>query len=152
MNIKMMLNDKSAIEELAKDPEIQMRIKDAIVDDIAKRAAKAAEAALNKTISAAVEEAMHRFMTTYMGSADVIKSVSAYGSITLSDKLKKKIQDQVDTALTYAAFDYAEKFPENDELKKALQRQVDHANKADVDKMIRESVDRIVADKFGGKR
>jgi hypothetical protein len=53
--------------------------------------------------------------------------------------------------LTIAAFEYVDKLPENEELKKALQRQVDHVNEVDIDDMIRRSVDRIVREKFGGK-
>ena len=150
MNIKMMLNDKSSIEELAKDPEIQIRIKDAIVDEIGKRAAKAAQAALDSTIERAVELAMVRFLKGKPN--DVVKRCDLWDHIVLSDKMMKAIQDAVDAKLTMAAFDYAEKFPESEELKKAIQRQVDYAKKVDVEKMIRESVDKIVKDRFGGKR
>lgn len=150
MNIKMMLNDKSSIEELAKDPEIQIRIKDAIVDEIGKRAAKAAQAALGSTVERAVELAMVRFLKGKPN--DVVKRCDLWDHIVLSDKMMKAIQDAVDAKLTMAAFDYAEKFPENEELKKAIQKQVDYAKKVDVEKMIRESVDKIVKDRFGGKR
>lgn len=150
MNIKMMLNDKSSIEELAKDPEIQIRIKDAIVDEIGKRAAKAAQAALGSTVERAVELAMVRFLKGKPN--DVVKRCDLWDRIVLSDKMMKAIQDAVDAKLTMAAFDYAEKFPENEELKKAIQKQVDYAKKVDVEKMIRESVDKIVKDRFGGKR
>lgn len=150
MNIKMMLNDKSSIEELAKDPEIQIRIKDAIVDEIGKRAAKAAQAALNSTVERAVELAMVRFLKGKPN--DIVKRCDLWDRIVLSDKMMKAIQDAVDAKLTRAAFDYAEKFPENEELKKAIQRQVDYANTVDVEKMIRESVDKIVKERFGGRR
>lgn len=150
MNIKMMLNDKSSIEELAKDPEIQIRIKDAIVDEIGKRAAKAAQAALNSTVERAVELAMTRFLKGKPN--DVVKRCDLWDNIVLSDKVMAAIQNAVDAKLTRAAFDYAEKFPENEELKKAIQRQVDYAKEVDVEKMIRESVDKIVKDRFGGKR
>lgn len=150
MNIKMMLNDKSSIEELAKDPEIQIRIKNAIVDEIGKRAAKAAQAALDGTVERAVELAMVRFLKGKPN--DVVKRCDLWDHVVLSDKMMKAIQDAVDTKLTMAAFDYAEKFPENEELRKAIQRQVDYAKKVDVEKMIRESVDKIVKERFEGRR
>ena len=148
--VKMMFNDKEAVLELAKDPEVQVKIKTAIVDEAAKRAAKAIQAALNSTIEDAVNLAMVRFLKGKPN--DVVKRCDMWDRIVLSDKLMKAIQDAVDTKLTIAAFEYPEKFPENKELKKAIQRQIDYVNKVDMEKMIRESIDRLVKERFGGSK
>lgn len=55
MTIKMMLNKDEEIKRLAQDPEVQIRIKEAIVDAIAKRAVKALDSgeireAINETV------------------------------------------------------------------------------------------------------
>lgn len=50
--ISIILQDKTTIEELAKDPEVQIRIKDAIVDALGKRSLKLMNA--NAEISNAV--------------------------------------------------------------------------------------------------
>ena len=55
MTIKMMLNKDEEINRLAQDPEVQIKIKNAIVDAIAKRAVKTIDCtevheAINKTI------------------------------------------------------------------------------------------------------
>ena len=41
MNVKIMLNKDEEIKRLAADPEIEIRIKDAIIDGVGKRVAKA---------------------------------------------------------------------------------------------------------------
>lgn len=114
--VKIMLNDKSSIEELAKDPEVQVRIKTAIVDEIGKRAAKAAQAALDKSVENAVRLAMDKFLRDKPN--DVVKRCDTWGYITLSDKVKEAIQNAVNSKLTIAAFEYVDKLPENEKLKK----------------------------------
>ena len=51
--ISLILQDKKTIEELAKDPEVQIRIKDAIVDALGKRSLKLmnANAEINNAVS-----------------------------------------------------------------------------------------------------
>ena len=40
--ITIILQDKETIKELAKDPDVQIKIKDAVIDGIGKRASKIA--------------------------------------------------------------------------------------------------------------
>lgn len=51
--ISIILQDKTTIEELAKDPEVQIKIKDAIVDALGKRSLKLmnANAEISKAVS-----------------------------------------------------------------------------------------------------
>lgn len=147
--VKVMLNDQAAIEELVKDPETQILVKNAIVDAVAKRAAKAAQAALDSTIESAVEIAMARFLKGKPN--DIVKRCDVWNHIVLSDKMMKAIQDAVDAKLTIAAFDYAGKFPENDQLRKAIQRQIDYVSAIDVEKRLASIIEKVVREKFGGK-
>lgn len=147
--VKIMLNDRESILELAKDPEVQAKIKAALVDEVAKRAAKAVQAALEKSIETAVSNAMYDFLRATPPN-DVVKRVDLCGNVQLSDKLKKKIRDTVNDHLTLAAFDYVEKFPENEQLREALQHQVEYAKTLDVKKMLYQAVEKLARDKFGG--
>lgn len=58
MNIKLMLNKDEEIKKLAKDPEVQIRIKASIVDEIARRAVKAVQAEAGETIDRTVRKAV----------------------------------------------------------------------------------------------
>lgn len=146
--IKMMFNDREAVLELAKDPKVQAKIKAAIVDEVGKRAAKAAQAALDHTIEEAVNLAMVRFLKGKPN--DVVKRCDIWDHIVLSDKVMKAIQAAVDDKLTLAAFDYVDKFPENNQLRLAIQRQVDYINSRSFEKLLKAEVERVVQKKFGG--
>lgn len=149
--VKVMLNDRESIEELVKDPETQVLVKNAIVDAVAKRAAKAAQAALDSTIERAVELAMVRFLKGKPN--DIVKRCDVWDHIVLSDKVMKAIQIAVDEKLTLAAFDYADKFPENDQLRQAIQKQIDYVNSmgVDIEKRLASAIEKVVREKFGGK-
>ena len=56
MNIKIMLNKDEEITRLAQDPEVQIRIKNAIVDEVARRTVKAVGAELEPFIDNKVKE------------------------------------------------------------------------------------------------
>lgn len=59
MNVKIMLNKDEEIKELAKDPEVQLKIKAAIIDGIGTRAAKAVQKELTHDIDEAVRKAVY---------------------------------------------------------------------------------------------
>ena len=59
MNVKIMLNKDEEIKELAKDPEVQLKIKAAIIDGIGTRAVKAVQKELTHDIDEAVRKAVY---------------------------------------------------------------------------------------------
>ena len=85
MNVKIMLNKDEEIKELAKDPEVQLKIKAAIVDGIGTRAVKAVQKELTHDIDEAVR-----------------KAVYDRGWYGLKDSVKKDIEKRVEQAVDYA--------------------------------------------------
>lgn len=81
MNIKIMLNKDEEIKRLASDPEVEIKIKAAIVDEIAKRAATK----LAPTIDGIIE--------------DVVVKEKRWGTITLTDKAEQEIRRQAEAMM-----------------------------------------------------
>lgn len=73
--VKIMLNDKESITELANDPDVQIKIKNAIVDTIVKRTVKV----LNDDIMNQVRMAINK----------VIEDIKTQKDKTLSDIFEK---------------------------------------------------------------
>ena len=84
MNIKIMLNKDEEIKELAKDPEVQVKIKAAIIDGVGARAAKAIQKELAPDIYRTVRETVYS---------------SGFG---LKDSVKKDIEKHVEKAVDHA--------------------------------------------------
>ena len=59
--ITIILQDKETIKELAKDPDVQIKIKDAVIDGIGKRASKIAN--LSDDIIHKLEEDIRNYFT-----------------------------------------------------------------------------------------
>jgi len=84
MNIKIMLNKDEEIKELSKDPEVQFKIKAAIIDGVGARAVKAVQKELANDINEAVRKAV-------------------YGrGFELKDSVKKDIETYVEKAVDHA--------------------------------------------------
>lgn len=85
MNVKIMLNKDEEIKELAKDPEVQVKIKAAIVDGIGTRAIKAVQRELASDINEAARKAVYKGNT-----------------FNLKDSVKEEIEKRVEQAVDYA--------------------------------------------------
>lgn len=85
MNIKIMLNKDAEINELAKDPDVQVKIKAAIVDGIGTRAVKAVQKELASDINEAVRKAVYEDNT-----------------FNLKDSVKEDIKKRVEQAVSFA--------------------------------------------------
>lgn len=64
--ITIILQDKETIKELAKDPDVQIKIKDAVIDGIGKRASKIAN--LSDDIIHKLEEDIRNYFTEFDNS------------------------------------------------------------------------------------
>ena len=83
MNVKIMLNKDEEIKELAKDPEVQVKIKAAIIDGIGTRAIKAVQNVLARDIETAVEREV------YKGHTFNLKN-------SVSEEIEKRVKQAVD--------------------------------------------------------
>jgi hypothetical protein len=147
-SVKIMLNDKDAILELAKDPEVEAKVKAAIVDEVGKRAAKAAQAALGAAIADVVDQEIRKFTMPSRRDPNNLFTQNTWGNVTLKPEVVQKIRDHVREELTRQVWDVVDEFPEREEVRKELRKQVDFVKSADVNKMLRESVERVVKEKF----
>ena len=143
-----MLNDRDAILELAKDPEIEAKVKAAIVDEVGKRAAKAAQAALGTAIANVVDQEIRKFTMPSRRDPNNLFTQNTWGIVTLKPAVVDKIREHVRAELTRQVWDAVDEFPEKEEIRKELRKQVDFVKSADVNKILRESVEKVVKDKF----
>ncbi len=74
--LTLLLQDKEVIAEIAKDPEVQIKIKDAIVDGVVRRFSKSSSIILEESVRALKEEIFER----------------SYYYNTLNDKYKEIIK------------------------------------------------------------
>ena len=151
--VKMMFNDKEAVLELAKDPEVQAKIKAAIVDEVAKRAAKAAQAALEKTIADAVDQELNKFNCPSAKDPNNLFTRSGmWGQhVMLKPDVQEKIRDHVRAALSEQMDTIVNSLPEMDEVRRELAEQVANVKSMNVEEMLKAEIERVVQKKFGGK-
>lgn len=147
-SVKIMLNDRDAILELAKDPEVEAKVKAAIVDEVGKRAAKAAQAALGTVIAVVVDQEIKKFTMPSRRDPNNLFTQDTWGAVTLKPAVVDKIREHVRTELTRQVWDAADEFPEKEEVRKELRRQVDVAKSMDVKKMLAEAIKEVVKEKF----
>lgn len=150
--VKVMLNDRDAILELAKDPEVQAKIKIAIVDEVAKRAAKAAQAALETTIAGAVDREVAKFnCPSARDPNNLFTRAGVWGEhVTLKPDVQKKIRDHVREALTRQMDELVNASPGMAEVKRELAEQVANVKAMNVEEMLRAEIERVVRKRFGG--
>lgn len=136
MTIKIMLNKDEEINKLALDPEVQLKIKAAIMDAIASRAVKAVEkdAALKQFI----EEKVH----------DILYDRERWGC--LNDATSKKIEEYVKRNVENAIFDMSmdEKEKYIAQFRKALDERIKALDEIDVKEVFANAVDRYIRNKM----
>lgn len=149
--VKMMFNDKEAVLELAKDPEVQAKIKAAIVDEVAKRAAKAARAALENSIEEAVNLEVDRFnFPSARNPNNWFTRDNAWHRLTLKPDVREKIRDHVRAVLSEQMDTIVSSLPEMDEVRRELAKQVANVKGMNVEEMLKAEIERVVRKKFGG--
>ena len=147
-SVKIMLNDRDAILELAKDPEVEARIKAAIVDEVGKRAAKAAQAALGAKIAEVVDQEIRKFTMPSRRDPNNLFTQNTWGTVTLKPEVVQKIRDHVRAELTRQVWDAVDAFPETTEIREELRKQVDVAKSMDIKKMLGATIKEVVKEKF----
>lgn len=132
--LTLLLQDKEVIAEIAKDPEVQIRIKDAIIDGAIKRCAK-------------IENSI-----AYQISEELKKEVfnSSIWSHNLNDKYKQIVKDEARKSVE--SFVRSEMGMLTDEVNKQINYYkalvMAKLDNADINEIIRSEVRKAVNEKF----
>ncbi len=132
--LDLFLNNKEMIAEIAKDPEVQIKIKDAILDGAIKRVAK-----LKEGISSQIAEELKRELCK-----------PSQWSLMLKDEVKETIKRNAQHAVESLVMS------EVKELGAIVQKETNYykglimakLEDVDIDKIIREEVRKAVNEKF----
>lgn len=140
--ITIMLGDKDAILELAQDPDVQIKVKDAIAAAAAKMAGKGINDALPDLVEKVAEQI----------DAEVLVRRSSY-NYSLSDKYKKLIKDEVDKAVNKIITDAVEEAMQtyHDEITEKIERYKEYLEERmegiDIDSIVNSRVDKYLRDR-----
>lgn len=137
MTVKLMLNKDKEIKRLAQDPEVQIRIKEAIVDAIAKRAVKALDSGeIRKAIDETVKTTLLKDKPSWQPplKENIAKRVETAAKDALDDRLHEILVD--------ALPGYEVKF------RQILDERLKEIEKLDFADMAQRAVNRYVTAKF----
>lgn len=142
--VKIMLNDKESIGELARDPEVQIRIKEAIIDEIGKRVVKIFRADLDDAIRLEVQS------FTRPSKANEVFGKPSWGSEpVLSAKMKTEVEEFVRTKVRREIDTVVREFNANAEYIEAFKRRKEEIEAYDFDAAIQKFIARKLANLFG---
>lgn len=134
MNIKIMLNKDEEIKELAKDPDVKVKIKAAIIDGIVTRAVKAVQKELTRDIDDAANRAV------YNGNTFNLKD-------SVKEDIDKHVQQAVDNAILSKLCDIMEK-EFYSTLRKKAEKCVEEINRMDLASIVDRQVKVILERKL----
>lgn len=135
MNVKIMLNKDEEIKELAKDPEVQVKIKAAIIDGIGTRVVKAVQKELAHDIDKAVMKAV------YSGNWCKLKD-------SVIKDIEKRAEAAVDDAITMKLAKIMEK-EFYSIVRKRAEEYVELINRIDLTSIVEKKVKEILERKLG---
>lgn len=140
--ITIMLGDKDAILELAQDPDVQIKVTDAVAAAAAKMAGKGINDALPDIVRKVAEKI----------DAEVLVRRTAY-NYSLSDTYKKLIKDEVDKAVNKIITDAVEEAMQtyHDEITEKIERYKAYLEGRmegiDIDSIVNSRVDKYLRDR-----
>lgn len=134
--ITILLQNKQTIEKLAADPDVQIRIKDAVLDGIAKRGMKLSGITSN-IISAAQKEIRNEFFG------------DTWGNI-LKDEYKTVIREQVKASLNHLVNEELAKCSKeiSESIRSWKAEVLKKLKEYDIEKDIREVAEEVIRKKF----
>ena len=140
MNVKIMLNKDEEIKRLAQDPEVQIRIKNAIVDEVARRAAKAVGAELEPFIDGKVRELLFS-----NPKADFDRKLRP----DVKKELEKYVSESMFPKIRSVADEMSDKFDK--EMSDMLETYKKLFATYDVEKMVSSAAERFIKDRLSGR-
>ena len=140
--ITISLQDKETIKELAKDPDVQIKIKDAVLDGIGKRALKIAN--LSDEIISAIEDDIRNYFTE-----------EEHHSIFRPTVLKPKFRELIHEEANKAFLSIADK--EFIDMQKIIKSRVDEikliimdtiTNNLNLEKIVSDAAEKVIKEKL----
>ena len=144
--VKIMINDPEVLRELLKDPEVAVRVKDAVVEEAVRKVVK-------DGIANAVKDAAGRYLREFSHPAqeNEIFGKPSCGCLVLSEYMKERIRKETKDAIIEVAFKSARSGEAEKELVEAKeiyrQELVKAAEK--VERLAKEEVSRMVRCRLG---
>lgn len=136
--ITIVLQDKKTIETLAKDPEVQIKIKDAIIDMIGRRALKIANVT-NEILRAAKSEVRDQFME---GRSFYTPELKEEWKTSIRSQARIEFQAMVDEELQEMRTEF------RNELHKRKKEILKEIEDIDTESIIREVAWKVISNKF----
>lgn len=132
----LLLQDKEVIKELACDPEIQIKIKNSIVDEVKRRAAKGIDS-ISEDLTKALKE-------------ELFEKAGFFSTPRLKPAIKKLLENNIEEIVKEVILDHklaiANIVTETmDEYKSAIRL---HLSKIDINQILREEAYNIIKRKF----
>ena len=133
----LMLQDKEVIKELARDPEIQVKIKNSIVDEVKRRSSKGIDGLMNELTESIRKELFDR--------------VGFYGSYSLKPSIRKLLENNIENIVRDIILDLKLEIDRkiSEEMNKYRASISSRLNEVDISQIIREEAAKIVERKFG---
>lgn len=148
--VKVIINGKDTIERIAADPDCRIRIKDALVDQVAKRALKAINAELAGVIHDAVVKSVSKITDPDEDNGLFDKRKSTYDWPVLSATVLKKIKEAVSAEVFRTVREAVEQSDIHKEYCKILKDTTDYLQKYDYDAVIKKEIRKKVRSVFSG--
>lgn len=151
MNVKIMLNKDEEIKRLAADPAIELRIKNAIIDGVGKRVAKALGDEGMERITRECRKALHEELERQ----GFIKRGSWMRSMEISNDLRDAIRQEAKSLLSMAIQNCVnETFNSmgRTTVEMMVASRIQELEKMDCNKAIADAADRVIRSRLSGGR
>lgn len=136
MNIKIMLNKDEEITRLAQDPEVQIKIKNAIVDAVAARTVKAIRTILEDQITRAASGAVFNNPDSY----------SRKLKPEVEKQIKKVVDDEISIKIIKIADGAFDGF--DTRMREMLEKYERDFSRYDVEEMLQKAADRFFRERM----
>lgn len=143
-SLKVGINNETVLREIIKDPEVSVRVKDAIVEQASKLAAKAVKECLEKTIEYAAKDALLDFLQGGLDNEWFKKTSKLWGDLELSAKAVEKIRSWAKTCVSNECYDAMKSVDYENAIHTALGEKLQEIGELDIKKMMQQSIDEYV--------
>lgn len=151
MNVKIMLNKDEEIKRLAADPETELRIKNAIIDGVGKRVAKALGEEGMERITRECRKELHEELERQ----SFIKRDSWMRSLEISNELRNAIRQEAQSLLSMAIQNCVNEVFNSmgrSTVEMMVASRIQELEKMDCNKVIADAAERVIRNRLSGGR
>lgn len=152
MNVKIMLNKDEEIKRLAADPEVELRIKNAIIDGVGKRVAKTLGDEGMERITSECRKVLHEELEK---QSFIKHSSDFFRSLQISNELRDAIRQEAQSLLAVAIQNCVnETFNSmgRSTIGMMVAGRIQELNLMDCKKVIADAADRVIRSRLSGGR